>query len=141
VTYGPGDTFLSDGPNPKKPPHLYVVVCVDACDRNLVFAVPFCTDDFSTDKTLVLDVGAHPRIKHKTSVSYDLITTVNMQKIEQLAESQKLLFRPTFVFSRQDPVGDDLLEMITRKALESDMMPERMHERLRACLDGNTTPT
>jgi len=64
-----GRSLLFQAPNDEKP-HLWFILTDPEGDRNRVVAVMLRTVKEYTDKTIILEPGDHPFIKHSSSIHY-----------------------------------------------------------------------
>lgn len=134
ASFQAGDTFLLGGLGGLDAKlHLFVVICDPAGNPLTILAVPFNTVTSTTDATLILEPGEHPFINRKTSVSYDLLMEIEVDKLaklEQLSASGQ-----GNMFQRRSPTSDDLLKRIIEGALNSDLTPKGMLKALKSRLE------
>ena len=82
-----GDTFQLLGVADR---HLWIVISDPAVDPNRVLFVNLTTYDPKEDQTVVLDVGDHPFIRQRTSVSYSRARLATNAQLEQLRNGNRL---------------------------------------------------
>ena len=83
-----GDTFQLAGAADR---HLWIIISDPAIDPNQVLFVNLTTYDPREDQTVVLNVGDHPFIQHRTCVSYSRARVATNFQLEQLKNAQRLI--------------------------------------------------
>jgi hypothetical protein len=92
--------------------HLWIVISDPSIDPNRVLFVNLTTHDPHEDQTVILDVGDHPFIAHRTCVAYSRARTATDQQLEQLKAVGRL--------QSHDPVSPALLQRLRDGAAASD---------------------
>ncbi len=122
ASFQAGDTFLMAGLGGKM--HLFVVICDPAGNPRTILDVPFNTVTINTDRTLILAPGDHPFVTRQTAVSFDLLLSIEVDKLSQL-EALCAAGKGTG-FQRHSPTSPALLNRIIKGALQSDLTPKGM---------------
>ena len=101
-----------------------------------ILAVPFNTMTSRTDSTLILSPGDHPFINRTTAVSFDLLMSIEVDKLSKLEEMRAAGIG--ILFERHAPATSTLLTRIIKGALQSDETPKGMVRALKERLGINS---
>lgn len=90
-----GDTFLMHLPGSGNDPyyHMFIVVTDPEPDSGRIVAVMVRTAKDYTDKTVILQKGDHPFIKHPSAVQYSSADIFSVSKIEKAFEKVRAIKR------------------------------------------------
>lgn len=109
--------YLKPGPHDGShaKPHLWLVV-TDPDSAGRIVAVMLRTETSFTDPTLVLDVGDHPFVHHRSSVHYSTAQWYSLGRIQALIRSGQCTLR--------EDMSADLLERVQSALLTSPFTVE-----------------
>lgn len=103
--------------------HLWIVLSDPSIDSTRVLIVNLTTYDRYEDQAVILNIGDHPFVAHKTCVAYSRARMASDAQLEQLRTSGKL--------TPYTPVSRELLERLRLGALTSDRIKTEHLELLR----------
>lgn len=103
--------------------HLWIVLSDPSIDPTRVLIVNLTTYDRYEDQAVILNVGDHPFVAHKTCVAYSRARTASDAQLEQLKTRGKL--------TPHTPVSRELLERLRLGASTSDRIKTEHLELLR----------
>ena len=121
-----GDTFINDARGDLLS-HLWIVLSDPTRDPNQVVIVNVTTWKDYHDQTCILDVGDHPFVRHRSCLNYAEARLAEASQLRKLTDAGHL--------SPHRSLDPDLLERISRGALESDRTPIGCAEVLRSQTD------
>jgi hypothetical protein len=101
-----GETFYL--PDISADGHLWIVISDPRKDPDRVLLVSMTSYDVDKEDVCLIDVGEHPRVKHKTCICYKPARATSLANLDRLRESGYL--------QMQEPVAANLLHRIRRGA-------------------------
>ena len=114
-----GDTFQLVGAADR---HLWIIISDPAVDPRQVLFVNLTTYDPRKDQAVVLGVGDHPFIRHRTCVNYVGARVATDLQLEQLKIARRL--------ATHTPVTAELLQRLRDGAAQSPWINARHQELL-----------
>src|ERR1017187_5907056 len=99
-----GDTFYL--PDKSADGHLWIVVSDPGRNPNRVLLVSMTSYDVSKEVACLIDAGEHPKVIHKTCISYKPTRQTSLENLDSLRDSGSL--------KMQEPVSPELLQRIRR---------------------------
>ena len=99
-----GDTFYL--PDKSADGHLWIVVSDPGRNPNRVLLVSMTSYDVSKEVACLIDAGEHPKVIHKTCISYKPARQTSLENLDRLRDSGYL--------KMQEPVSPELLQRIRR---------------------------
>jgi hypothetical protein len=99
-----GETFYL--PDKSADGHLWVVVSDPGKNRDRVLLVSMTSYHVTKEDACLIDAGEHPKVKHKTCISYKPARQTSLENLDRLRDSGYL--------KMQEPVSPELLERIRR---------------------------
>ena len=121
-----GDTFVNNARG-GLPSHLWIVLSDPALDPDQVVIVNVTTWKEYHDQTCILDAGDHPFLKHRSCVNYPEARLPEASQLRELID--------TGLLSPHQSLDPNVLERVSRGALESDRTPIGCAEVLRSQTD------
>lgn len=106
--------------HPRSRPHLWLVLTDPAGRPPQVVAVMVRTVTSFTDATLVLDVGDHPFIKHKSSVHYSTARLFRVDAIHRAIQRTQCHLQPD--------MSEQLMERVRQGLLDSPFTIKAVRE-------------
>jgi hypothetical protein len=99
-----GDTFYL--PDRSADGHLWIVISDPESNPNRVLLVSMTSHDVSKEDACLITPGEHPRVTHKTCISYKPARQTSLEILDRLRDSGYL--------KMQEPVSSELLQRIRR---------------------------
>jgi hypothetical protein len=99
-----GETFYL--PDKSADGHLWIVISDPGKNPDRVLLVSMTSYDVSKEDVCLVDAGEHPKVKHKTCISYKPARQTSLENLDRLRDSGYL--------NMQEPVSPELLQRIRR---------------------------
>jgi hypothetical protein len=99
-----GDTFYL--PDKAADGHLWIVISDPAKNPDRVLLVSMTSYDVDKEDVCLIDVGEHPRVKHKTCICYKPARATSLENLRRLRDTGYLVM--------QEQVSRELLQRIRR---------------------------
>jgi hypothetical protein len=99
-----GDTFYL--PDKSADGHLWIVISEPGKNPNRVLLVSMTSYDVSKEDACLIGAGEHPKVTHKTCISYKPARQTSLEKLDRLRDSGYL--------KMQEPVSPELLQRVRR---------------------------
>jgi len=115
-----GNTFILSKDQAAIDDHLWIIVSDTNKFANQVVIVSVTTYAPEKDQACILERGDHPRITHRSCISYFHAKVVTLAQLWQLKDSGSILM--------QDDVSAEFLEKIRRCSGDSLDLPEGIAE-------------
>ena len=99
-----GDTFYL--PDKSADGHLWIVISDPGKNPDRVLLVSMTSYDVSKEDACLIAVGEHPKVMHKTCISYKPARQTSLEKLDRLRDSGYL--------KMQEPVSPKILQRVRR---------------------------